>query len=215
VTAAHVRFTSTDDGDLGIDLPAVILDPRRSAIAPGPWTWLRQEHGARVVTVTEPGEHAGASADAAVTSRPGVPLAVHTADCGPIALLGRGAVGVVHAGWRGLAAGVVPAAVAALRHLDPGPIRAVIGPCIRTRCYEFGPADLDAVAAACGDVVRGTTAWGTPGLDLVAGITAALSAAGVHDVDDTGTCTACSPRHWSYRARGDHGRQAVVAWVEP
>ncbi|MCU1353583.1 MAG: hypothetical protein JWM05_2792, partial [Acidimicrobiales bacterium] len=154
-------------------------------------------------------------ADAAVTAAPGVALAVHTADCGPVALVADGVIGVVHAGWRGLAAGVVDAAVAAMRELGAGEVRAELGPCIRARCYEFGASDLETVVAACGEHVRSETAWGTPGLDLAAGIEHALAAAGVAPVADVGVCTACSPRHWSHRARGDRGRQAVVAWLAP
>src|SRR6185295_8218635 len=92
-----------------------------------------------------PAEDAGVEADAAVTSVPGAAIAVQTADCVPIALLADGAVGVVHAGWRGLAAGVVEGAVQMLREAGDGPVRAAIGPCIRARCYEFGASDLDQV----------------------------------------------------------------------
>jgi YfiH family protein len=210
-----VIWTTTTDGDLSVDAPQPDLDRRRRAVVDRPWTWLRQVHGARVVRVGKPGEHAGVEADAAVTSVPGAPVAVQTADCVPIALVADGAVGVVHAGWRGLAAGVVEAAVHALCEAGNGPVRAQIGPCIRARCYEFGPTDLDRVASRLGDGVRGTTAWGTPALDVVQAATAALTHAGVSDVVDSGVCTACSPVHFSHRARGDTGRQALVAWLGP
>jgi YfiH family protein len=167
------------------------------------------------VRVAAPGEHAGVEADAAVTSVPGAAIAVQTADCVPIALVADGAVGVVHAGWRGLAAGVVEAAVQALADAGGGPARAQIGPCIRARCYEFGPTDLDRVAERLGDGVRATTAWGTPALDVVRAATAALRRAGVTEVADSGVCTACSPAHYSHRARGETGRQALVAWLAP
>jgi polyphenol oxidase len=202
--------TDVSHGDLAVDAAGV--DPRRRAVLDLPWTWLRQVHGSRVVVVTRPGEHAGVEADAAVTAVPGAALAVQTADCAPVALLASGAVGVVHAGWRGLAGGIVARSVAAVRDLGGTDVCAVIGPCIRARCYEFGVADLDRVAASVGDVVRGTTAWGTPALDLVAGVRAALAAAGVDDVADAGVCTACSPVHRSHRARGEAERQSMVAW---
>jgi YfiH family protein len=174
-----------------------------------PWTWLRQVHGARVVTVTRPGEHAGEEADAAVTAVPGCTLAVQVADCAPIALTADGVLGVVHAGWRGLVAGVVPAAVEAMRGLGAGEIRARVGPCIGPACYEFGPDDLDRVAAVLGDEVRHDTGH----LDVPAAVRAALAAAGVTDLEQDPTCTACSDRHWSFRARADVERQAVVAWM--
>jgi YfiH family protein len=182
-------------------------------VATGPWTWLRQVHGARVVVVTEPGAHAGEEADAAVTATSGCVVAVQVADCAPIALVSDDVVGVAHAGWRGLAAGVVPATVEAMRALGAGDIRAVVGPCIHPECYEFGAEDLDGVAAVLGDVVRATTATGAPALDLVAGVRAALNGAGVSEVEVVDTCTACSAEHWSFRARGEPERQAVVAWM--
>jgi hypothetical protein len=64
-----------------------------------------------------------------------------------------------------------------------------------------------------GPEVRATTAWGTPALDLPAAVAAAVAEHGL-TLDDRGTCTACSPSHWSYRARADVGRQALVAWVD-
>ena len=211
--SVEVRFTDRADGDLSALSVEPGLDDRRRAIVDRPWSWLHQVHGSRVVVVDRPGQHAGTEADAAVTAHPGAVLAVQTADCAPLALVAPGAVGVVHVGWRGLAEGVVDAAVAALRELDDGPIAARLGPCIRPRCYEFGAGDLDGVARSCGDEVRATTAWGTPALDVPAGIVARLAVLGVTEVDDAGTCTACSPAHWSFRARADRARQAVVAWL--
>lgn len=166
--------------------------------------------------VDEPGAGAGEEADAAVTASPGCVLAIHTADCVPLALASETAIGVAHVGWRGLMAGVVEETVAALRVLSgEGSVRTELGPCIRPRCYEFGPADLDLVAERYGPAVRSTTASGGPALDLPAAIGVALARAGVDQPLDGGVCTACSPIHWSFRARGDAGRQALLAWVEP
>lgn len=210
---AHA-FTDRHGGDLS-DVDAWLAGPHRSAAPlPAPPTWLDQVHGAEVVVVTEPGEHAGAAADAAVTVVPGAPLMVRTADCAPILLEGRDGVGVVHAGWRGLEAGVIEAAVEALSALGEGPDALRLGPCIRPRCYEFGADELDRVAERYGDAVRSTTAWGTPALDVAAGVAEAARRLGLA-FHDAGTCTACSPVHWSFRARADRGRQGLVAWVVP
>ena len=170
-------------------------------------------HGATVVVVTEPGEHAGAEADAAVCTVPGAVLAVRTADCAPILFHGPGGIAVVHAGWRGLVAGVIERAHEALVALGAPPDGAVLGPCIRPRCYEFGDEELEFVVAAYGPTVRSVTAAGTPGLDVAAGVAEACRRLGVPLVDE-GTCTACSPHHFSYRARGESGRQALVAWLD-
>jgi len=208
---ASVVFTDRSHGDLAAG--SVGVDDRRRAIVDAPWTWLRQVHGARVVVVERPGQHAGEEADAAVTAVPGAVLSVQVADCAPVALVGGPVVGVAHAGWRGLLAGVLPATVDAMRALGAGPIAATLGPCIRGGCYEFGDDDLEALAAVLGDGVRAVTSAGAPALDVAAGVRAALAAVGVDDLVDLGTCTACSPAHWSHRAGGDAARQAVVAWT--
>jgi copper oxidase (laccase) domain-containing protein len=166
-------------------------------------------HGCTVVTVTEPGARAGEEGDAAVTSVRGAKLAVRTADCVPIVLWCEpGVLGVVHAGWRGLAAGVIDAAIDAMG----GATSAHIGPHIRRGCYEFGASELDEVVEALGPRVRGTTSWGTPALDLTAGVRAAL---GDITVADSGACTACSDVYFSWRARKDDARFATLAWLEP
>jgi purine-nucleoside/S-methyl-5'-thioadenosine phosphorylase / adenosine deaminase len=215
---AQVRFTDRGDGDMGhggayVKTVAEEVAARRRAVVDLPWTWLRQVHGDRVVVVTAPGDGAGERADAAVTDRAGCALAVLAADCAPVALAGsEGLIGVAHAGWRGLVAGVVERTVAEMRALGAGEIEAVLGPCIRPECYEFGADDLDAVAARLGAGVRGRTAAGASALDLPAGVVLALGAAGVTRVTDTGVCTACSARQFSWRRDADQARQALVVW---
>jgi polyphenol oxidase len=218
LSSAHVAFTGRAEGDMGHGGAAVItvrpdVEERRRAVVDVPWTWLRQVHGATVVRVGEPGGAAGARADAAVTDRRGCALAVLTADCAPVALAsGEGVIGVAHAGWRGVAAGVVEATVREMRALGATHVSAAIGPCIRPGCCEFSPADLDAVAAELGDTVRATTTDGRPALDLPEAVRIALARVEVDDVTDVGTCTACSPRHFSWRAGKEQQRQAAVIW---
>ena len=173
-------------------------------------------HGADVVVVEAPGQHAGAEADAAVTATPGCTLAVRTADCVPVALLAEGGVGIVHAGWRGLLLGVVESAVHCLADLGVAPASASarVGPCIRAGCYEFGGDGRDELAARYGDSVLATTVWGTPSLDLVAGVRAALTGAGVGSVTVVGGCTACDTTWYSHRARGEAARQASFVWLQ-
>jgi len=163
-------------------------------------------HGANVVVVTRPGEHAGVEADAAITRIAGATLAIRTADCVPIVLEGDDVLGVVHAGWRGLAAGIVDATIAAMGSVSA----ATVGPHIRVGCYEFGAGDLDTVAAALGDDVRGTTTWGTPALDLTGAVRSALGAV---PTADAGACTACSDLFFSWRARKETARFATLAWM--
>ena len=177
------------------------------------WIALHQVHGATVYAADEDGPTNGRpapKADAAVSARPGAVLSVLTADCGPVALVAPGVVAAVHAGWRGLVAGVLQAAVAEVRHRSDGPVRAVVGPCIHPECYEFSPNDLRPVVDRLGPEVAGTTAGGRPALDVPRAIRLALAGAGVSDVTDVDVCTACSPDHFSYRRDGRTGLQAML-----
>lgn len=166
------------------------------------------------MTVDRPGGHAGVEADAAVTATPGCRLVVRTADCVPVVLRGATAIGVAHAGWRGVAAGVVEATAYAMEQLGSPPTTAALGPHIRRGCYEFGAADLDEVTRALGPEVREATSWGTPALDLTAAVRRALGRSGIVQIDDVGACTACSDVYFSWRARQETERFATIAWIE-
>jgi copper oxidase (laccase) domain-containing protein len=141
---------------------------------------------------------------------------VHTADCGPVALVADGgAVAVAHAGWKGLVDGVVEATVTQLRELAPGPIRALVGVHIGVECYEFGAEDLAKVVDRLGPAVAGRTSEGTPALDLGRGIHETLTREHVEEIISYPYCTACeTDDFFSHRARQDVGRQAVLAWIE-
>jgi len=216
--SAHVRFTGRADGDMGHGGEYVVdvrpeVAARRRAVVDLPWTWLRQVHGSDVVDVRGPGDGAGWRADAAVTDVAGCAVAVLAADCAPVALASaEGVVGVAHAGWMGLVAGVLERTVDRMRALGATEVRALLGPCVRPDCYEFGGELLDRVAARLGAGVRGVTAVGTPALDVPGAVRSALAAVGVVDVGDTGRCTACDPGYFSWRADRELQRQAVVVW---
>ena len=117
----RVRCSQISDGDFrcyrGQASPGRggALERRRQTLMSGRWTWLRQVHGADVVVVTEPGGCAGAVADGAVTAVPEAVLALHTADCAPVVVVGDGALGMAHAGWRGIVAGVIGGVVDGVR----------------------------------------------------------------------------------------------------
>jgi YfiH family protein len=212
---AGVRVTTKMEGDLHPDTDPAVLRARQRAVVDRPWAWVRQGHGARVLTVDAAslGAVSGSEADALVTADPAIALSVRVADCVPVALASAGGpVGVVHAGWRGLAAGVVEAAAVALRDLGGTDLSARIGPCIEGACYEFGP-ERDLLEERYGSVVGCMTRWGTPGLDLAAAVRAACRRAGIEVVGGPSACTACEAgTYWSHRARGEAGRQAMVVW---
>jgi YfiH family protein len=177
---------------------------------PDRWVWMRQVHGIAVHVASGPTVDRPPEADAAVTAVRGLPLAVVTADCAPIALACDDAVGVVHAGHRGLELGVIEAAVAALRRIGTGPVRAYLGPCIHPASYEFGARDLARLAERLGPAVVGRTHDGRPALDIPAAVHTTLDACGVDSFDDSDECTAQSDAHYSYRRDGLTGRQATI-----
>ena len=159
----------------------------------------RQVHGPVVVRDAE----AFVDADGQVVTRPGVAAMVLTADCIPVGLAAPGAVGMVHAGWRGLAEGVLEEGV----RVAGGATAAAIGPCARGCCYEVG----DEVRAALGVEAAG----GPANIDLPSLARRRLEAAGVAEVHDTGLCTMCSDPSLFFSHRRDGGRtgrQAGVAW---
>jgi len=180
------------------------------------WVWLRQVHGAAVHVATGRGRATGPGldppvADAVITTDVGVALTVVTADCAPLVVACDDAVGVVHAGYRGLAAGVIEAAIARLRDIGTGEVRAFLGPCIRAPRYEFGAHDLAPFVAQFGPAVEGRTRNGRTALDIPAAIRVVLERAGVVVFDDCNICTADSEGYFSFRRDADTGRQATVA----
>lgn len=175
---------------------------------------LHQVHGCDVVT---PDLSQGRpSADAIVTDRPGVTLMVRAADCVPVLMADpdAGVVGAVHAGRPGLAAAVVPATVARMRELGARLLTAWVGPHVCGACYEV-PAELQSEVGSVVPASVATTSWGTPSLDLGAGVRAQLEAEGV-SVVDAARCTRESPDLYSYRRDGRAaGRQAGLIRIRP
>jgi YfiH family protein len=159
------------------------------------------------------GEGAGElpEADGQVTATERIGLAVLAADCLPIALASEGAVAMVHAGWRGLAAGVIEEGMHALRALGGGgPVHAAIGPGAGPCCYEVGE-DVHAVFAD-----RWPNSRRGRNLDLKAIARAQLLEAGAAAVHDSGLCTICSDSSLFFSHRRDHGvtgRQAGIVWL--
>lgn len=171
---------------------------------------IRQVHGAAVVAQDVAGT---TDADAVVLVTPGRVGRIRVADCAPVAIVGRGGAAAVHAGWRGLVAGVVQEAVQAMRDAGVEPVKALVGPCIHACCYEFGEEDLGVVEGRLGPGVRATTTAGSPALDLPAAVRAALAEAGVGDVWELGICTACSPDAFSWRRDRTEERQELLVTV--
>ena len=210
----------------GIDTPEAVLVNRQrlDAFLPSSPIWLRQVHGIEVARLDGPGVAAARAtppeADAAVTCLPGIVCAVMTADCLPVIFADRHghAVGAAHAGWRGLAAGVLGATIAALEDLGArrDDIVAWMGPAIGPGAFEVGDevraafAAIDAGSNAC-FTARGNGKWLA---DLYELARRQLARAGIGEVHGGGHCTLTeSARFHSYRRDRRSGRMATLVWL--
>jgi len=211
-------FASLNLGAHVGDDPAAVAENRRRLTEaldlPGEPAWLAQVHGTRVVAARPGGTPA--EADAAVTREPGVVCAVLTADCLPVLLASRRGdeVAAVHAGWRGLANGVVAAALEAME-TAPAELLAWLGPAIAQPAFEVGSEVRERFVER--DVVN--AAFFAPNdrgrwqADLAGLARRELEAAGV-TVSGGGFCTHDeTERFFSYRRDGDCGRQATLVWI--
>ncbi|MDQ6641855.1 MAG: peptidoglycan editing factor PgeF [Actinomycetota bacterium] len=166
-----------------------------------------QVHGPDARLVDTPGERP--HCDALVTTRPDLVLMVRAADCVPVLLADprRGVVGAVHAGRPGLAQGVVPAAVQLMREQGAAEIVAFVGPHVCGACYEV-PLEMQQEVTAVVPASRSSTSWGTPALDIGAGVRAQLERCGA-SVIDVSRCTRESADLYSHRRDGERaGRLA-------
>jgi len=196
--------------------------------------WLSQVHGAAVVRADRLGRGSVPEADASIASMPGAVCAIQTADCLPVLFTNRAGtvVGAAHAGWRGLAGGVLEATVEAMRAeagAAGGEIIAWLGPAIGPQEFEVGHDVLDAFmagAAKAGEGADGEAAVraafvarpGQPGkylADIYALARLALKRVGVTDVSGGDLCTVTdASRFYSYRRDKVTGRQATLIWIK-
>lgn len=211
-------YASLNLGDHVGDAPMAVAKNRRAlreaAGLPAEPSWLTQVHGIGVQDLDAP---AAGSYDAAVTARPGKVCAILTADCLPVLLAGASGecVGAVHAGWRGLAAGVIEAAVARMR-LPPGELLAWLGPAIGPQRFEIGAEVREALLRAdssAEDAIE-PNSGGRFRADLWALARRRLANVGVKHVFGGGECTHSQAEHYfSHRRDGQTGRQATLIWL--
>ena len=202
---------------VGDDARAVAANRQRLREAlglPSDPRWLDQVHGKRVAVLSQPLTE---SADAAVAFGPGQVAAVLTADCLPVFLASRSgrSVGLAHAGWRGLLAGVIEETVRAMT-TDPSDLVAWLGPAIGSEAFEVGGevrrmfVATDPESAADFRPGRGQKYL----LDLAGGARRRLAGCGVDAVHGGGLCTFADPvRFYSYRRDGQTGRMAALIWL--
>ena len=206
---------------VGDDPEAVAANRRRlrrgDLPLPADPLWLRQVHGSSVLSGEAYRE--GAEADACIARTPGLVCAVLSADCLPLLFCADDAsvVGAAHAGWRGLAAGVIEACVAAMA-IPPARLLVWLGPAIGALAYEVGDAVRDAfcdraAAAQKAFVPDDNGKWRC---DLYLLARQRLAALGVNRVSGGEYCTFSDPRRfYSYRRDGATGRMASCIWLDP
>lgn len=209
-------------GAVGDDTDAVLtnrdLAAKSLGLDPGRVVWMNQVHGTDVAVADGPWrDRPVPDVDAVVTAQRGLALAVLTADCTPVLLADPVAkvAAAAHAGRPGMVAGVVPAAVAAMIELgaEPGRIVARTGPAVCGRCYEV-PEAMRAEVAAVEPAAYAETSWGTPSVDVTAGVHAQLERLGVRDREQSPVCTLESGDHFSYRRDRITGRLAGYVWLD-
>ncbi|MEU5592193.1 peptidoglycan editing factor PgeF [Streptomyces sp. NPDC020298] len=235
VNGAHFAFTDRWGGVSAVpyeelnlggavgDDPDAVRDNRELAakslgLDPARVVWMNQVHGADVAVVEGPWDARPVpEVDAIVTARRGLALAVLTADCTPVLLADpvAGIAAAAHAGRPGMVAGVVPAAVRAMVGLGAEPDRIVArtGPAVCGRCYEV-PEAMRAEVAAVEPAAYAETSWGTPAVDVSAGVHAQLERLGVRDREQSPVCTLESGDHFSYRRDRTTGRLAGYVWLD-
>ncbi|MGR0160960.1 polyphenol oxidase family protein [Paenarthrobacter nitroguajacolicus] len=225
-----VAFTDAGAGNLALhvgDDPSAVMVRRArleqvlalgvNAPASGQFQYMDQVHGNHVEFIAAHGP--GPTADAMVSmagASPPQPLAVMVADCVPVVLVGNDADGnpviaAAHAGRPGVASAVVPATVAEMRRRGAVHISAWLGPSICGSCYEV-PEQLRAEVSVKIPESWSSTSWGTPALDLPAGVRAQLAALSVA-VEYSGECTLENDALFSYRRDSRTGRFAGLVWT--
>lgn len=211
-------------GHVGDDPGAVQANRQRlQSVLPHQPVWLEQVHGTRVITLTGSEASVTPIGDAVMTTTPGVVCAVMTADCLPVLLadrLGR-VVGAAHAGWRGLAEGVLEALVDQMMrhaHVHPTDLRAWLGPAIGPDAFEVGDDVREAFLAQSADHARcfrpQSGASGKWLADLPGLARQKLEGLGIQSVTASDGCTYHSPDFYSYRREKITGRMASMIWID-
>ena len=210
-------WDSLNLGDHVGDDPAAVAENRRRLNLPAEPVWLRQTHSTRIVdaAAVRPGE---AEADGSCTRRPGIICAVLTADCLPLLICDRrgSRIAAVHAGWRGLAAGIIEQAIRALA-LPGEELLVWLGPAIGPRAYEVGDEVRESFLAHDPAAESAFQASGTKWhMDIGRLARQRLRALGVAAIYGGKHCTfAEASLFYSYRRDGVTGRMASLIWMDP
>ncbi|QBP76320.1 peptidoglycan editing factor PgeF [Herbaspirillum huttiense] len=202
------------------DDPALVARNRAllRRLLPSEPAWLTQVHGVAVLDAAALPDQP--TADACISSTPGAVCVMMTADCLPVLFCDRAGtvVGAAHAGWRGLAGGVLEATVAAMRARGAQDIIAWLGPAIGPEQFEVGAEVREAFIAQQAAAQHAFRAYpGRPGkylADIYQLARQRLASMDVHDVSGGGLCTVSDPRFYSYRRDKTTGRMGSLVWLK-
>ncbi len=197
-----VAFGEASDGDPRRDESSRSRISEELGIS-SQWALIDQVHGTEVVAASAPGHYG--EADGIVSGTSGLPLAIATADCVPVVLLGEFTIALLHAGWRGIAKGIIDAGVRGIEEAGDYVRLSVIGPHASSCCYE---ASTEVVEAVGGHSAR--TSSGKYAADLAAAVRSRIPEG---DASTLGVCTMHDARFHSYRRDGTEKRQVTVAWI--
>jgi YfiH family protein len=233
ITNRHGGFSQPpfDSLNLGLhvgDDPSTVQKNREAlkVVLPNEPIWLNQVHGTQVIDADCRNDWSDVpSADASVTSTPGKVLAIMTADCLPVLLASSDGkvVGAAHAGWRGLAAGVIEQTVALMRSKQTqqaqtqSDIIAYLGPAIGPHAFEVGSEVRDIfiaqnpASATCFEQLKEN---GKYLADIYGLATLRLNALGVEQIEGGDECTLQNPDYFSYRRDQQTGRMGSFIWIE-
>tara|TARA_B100000131_G_scaffold128933_1_gene125786 strand:+ start:13 stop:702 length:690 start_codon:yes stop_codon:yes gene_type:complete len=202
------------DGDFSTSqLDKALLEKNRLRLSNNEWNWLSQEHGTGIVQLEAEERSLGSQGDAMITSSPGKVISVTVADCMPVLLIGEsGTIALIHLGWRGIINGLLDLTVESMKKISHETITSVLGPCIKSCCYEFGQKEIGRFCEKFGKGAEATTLDGRPSIDLKYCVKKSLETKSIKIEHDEAVCTKCDPRHWSFREDSTNKRQVMIAF---
>ena len=157
-----------EDGDFSTgQLDKALLEKNRLRLSNNEWNWLSQEHGTGIILLEDGERSLGSKGDAIITSSLGKVISVTVADCMPVLLMSEsGTFALIHLGWRGIINGLLNLTIESMKKISNGEITSVLGPCIKSCCYEFGKMEIGRFCEKFGEEAEASTSDGRSSINL-------------------------------------------------
>ena len=157
-----------EDGDFSTgQLDKASLEKNRLRLSNNEWNWLSQEHGTGIILLEDGERSLGSKGDAIITSSLGKVISVTVADCMPVLLMSEsGTFTLIHLGWRGIINGLLNLTIESMKKISHGEITSVLGPCIKSCCYEFGKMEIGRFCEKFGEEAEASTSDGRSSINL-------------------------------------------------